>query len=129
MTRESSPPDADRASATAGSPGLAPRRNSAFSIQHKNNNIGIVYGLNDLETDLVGKVILIIPRKSAGIDQGKIDVSPTGITVMTIPGNTGQVVNKGVSCSGYTIKKGRFTHIGSTHYGNDWFHIRFNDLR
>jgi hypothetical protein len=70
----------------------------------------------------MGKVILIITRESTGIDQCKINPIPDSITVMAIPCNTREIVNKGLPCSGYTIKKGRFTHIGTTHYGNNRFH-------
>jgi hypothetical protein len=41
---------------------------------------------------------------------------------MTIPCNAREVINKGLSSLGYTIKKGRFAHIGTTHYGNYRFH-------
>jgi hypothetical protein len=74
----------------------------------------------------MSKIILIITRESAGIDQCKINSIPDSITIMAIPCDTGKVINKGLSRLGHTIKKGRFAHIGTTHYGNYRFHDILN---
>ncbi len=75
-----------------------------------------------MKTDLLCEIVLIFFNKSAGINQGELNIIPGGNGILAVSGYTGEVVHQSGSRVGDPIKKGGLSHIGTAHNCNDRFH-------
>jgi len=96
------------------------RRDPVFAVQQQNDHIRICNGLMHLETDFIGEIISF--GKSTGVYQGKFNIIPACVPIMTIPRNSRKIIHQGIFAAGDTVKQGRFTHIGTTDNGDNGFH-------
>jgi hypothetical protein len=75
----------------------------------------------DLSLDLIGKIIAT--TEAAGIDQGEIDIIPARLSVVTVAGDAGIIINQGIPGTGDPVEQGRFAHVGASDDGDDRFHL------
>ena len=71
-------------------------RKSFFTIKHQYYHISIIYSIKYLGANLIGKNIIITICKSTSIYQCKFNIIPHGFTIMAIPCNSWEIIDKSI---------------------------------
>jgi hypothetical protein len=95
---------------------------SAASINHKHNGIGLRNSAVRLlfHAGLEGRRPF---THSASIDDNELMVSLPALTVLAVTGKTGEVRNQRITTVCQAIEQRRLAHVWATHYSDYGFHL------
>lgn len=100
---------------------LVDRVNASAGIDDKDDEVRGVHRDAGLESDLIGKAVLIESADAAGIDDFAGVFGESAGCGDAVPGDAGHIVHDGDAPSGQTIEEGGFPDVGTSDDGNlEW---------